>query len=161
MGLKNARPTFQHLMNGVDWLHELVYIDDIYIFSTTFEQHFALLRDVLTKLRAAHLRLNWNPANANCFNRVWYIWDMKCRQMGYKCTTRPHQIVATCKTPQNMSEVRCFLEGFLGLASCYRKFCQNFATVLSYCNGWLNQRLNFNGVMNIMQHTCTISCVSN
>ena len=58
MGLKNARPTFQHLMNGVDWLHELVYIDDIYIFSTTFEQHFALLRDVLTKLRAAHLRLN-------------------------------------------------------------------------------------------------------
>ena len=45
------------VLNGVDWQHVLVYIDDICLFSTTFENHLALLREVFTKLRAANLKL--------------------------------------------------------------------------------------------------------
>ena len=69
MGLKNAPPTFQRLMelalNGVDWQHALVYIDDICLFSTTFEHHLVLLHDVLTKLRAANLKLK--PSKCQLF----------------------------------------------------------------------------------------------
>lgn len=59
MGLKNAPPTFQFLMelalNGFDRQYVLVYIDDICLFSPTFEHHLVLLRDVLTKLCVANL----------------------------------------------------------------------------------------------------------
>ena len=59
--LKNATQTFQRLMelvlNGVDWQHVLVYIDDICLFSPTFEYHLTLLRNVLTKLRARKLEI--------------------------------------------------------------------------------------------------------
>ena len=71
MGLKKAPPTFQRLMefalNGVDWQHVLVYIDDICLFSTTFEQLLAWLRDVLIKLRAANLELK--PSKCQLFQR--------------------------------------------------------------------------------------------
>lgn len=84
MGLKNAPPTFQRLMalvlNGVDWQHVLVYIDDICLFSTIFEHHLALLREVFTKLRAANLKLK--PSKFKLFKQVWHSWDMKCRPVG-------------------------------------------------------------------------------
>ena len=50
----------------MEWIgkHVLVYIDDICLFSTTFEQ---LLRDVLIKLRAANLELK--PSKCQLFQR--------------------------------------------------------------------------------------------
>ena len=61
MGLKNALPTFQHLMElplaGVDWRQCLVYLDDIHLFSPSFDDHILLLREVLSKLKGAHLKL--------------------------------------------------------------------------------------------------------
>ena len=53
------------VLNGVDWQHVLVYIDDICLFSTTFEHHLALLREVFTKLRAANLKLK--PSKCQLF----------------------------------------------------------------------------------------------
>lgn len=76
MGLKNAPPTFQHLMelalNGIDWQYVLFYIDDSCLFSPTFEHHLVLLRDVLTKLCVANLRLK--PSKCQFSKVPWYSW---------------------------------------------------------------------------------------
>ena len=60
-GLKNAPPGFQRLMNRLFghlmWQYCLVYIDDLLVFSKTFDEHLANLRVVFEILRKAHLLL--------------------------------------------------------------------------------------------------------
>ena len=127
MGLKNVPLTFQRLMelvlNGVDWQHVLVYIDDICLFSTTFEHHLALLREVFTKLRATNLKLK--PSKCQLFQGSVVFLGHEVSASGVRPDPANTEKVAMWKTPQNASELR----SFLGLASYYRKFCPNFANV--------------------------------
>lgn len=61
-GMMNSPMTFQCLMTKVledlNFKIALVYIDDILIFSETFEEHLHHLKLVFTNLRAAKLKLN-------------------------------------------------------------------------------------------------------
>ena len=60
-GLTNAPATFQRLMDlvlsGLTWSVCLVYLDDVIIFSTTFEDHLAHLQQVFERLGQAGLTL--------------------------------------------------------------------------------------------------------
>ena len=59
-GLHNAPATFQRLMNHVLWgsgAFAGVYIDDIVVFSRSWEEHLGHLRDVFSRLRQAGLTL--------------------------------------------------------------------------------------------------------
>lgn len=127
MALKNAPPTFQRLLelvlNGVDWQHVFVYIGDICLFSTTFEHHLALLREVLTKLKVANLKLK--PSKCQLFQASVLFLGHEVSASGVRPDPANTEKVAMWKTPQNASE----LLSFLCLASYYRKFCPNFATI--------------------------------
>ena len=61
MGITNAAPTFQKsmeiLFTGLLWKSVIVYIDDIIIYSNTFEEHKQHLREVLKRLREANILL--------------------------------------------------------------------------------------------------------
>ena len=61
-GLKTATATFQRFMDavlaGLKWRSLLVYLDDIVIFSSSFDQHIKDVREVFDRLRAAGLQLN-------------------------------------------------------------------------------------------------------
>ena len=60
-GLTGAPGTFQCLMEsvlaGLQWSTCLVYLDDIIVFSSTFEEHLCRLKEVFTRLREAGLKL--------------------------------------------------------------------------------------------------------
>ena len=60
-GLRNAPATFKRLMEcvlaGLTTHECLIYLDDIIIFSTSFPNHFARLRGVLSRLQEAGLKL--------------------------------------------------------------------------------------------------------
>ena len=60
-GLCNAPATFQRVMElalaGLQWKTCLVYLDDVLVFSKTFEEHIQRLSDVLKRIRQAHLKL--------------------------------------------------------------------------------------------------------
>ncbi len=62
MGLINAPPTFQRLMElvlrGLHWSKTLVYLDDIIVFSKTFKDHIQDLSEVFGRLRQAGLKLH-------------------------------------------------------------------------------------------------------
>ena len=69
MGLSNSAPVFERLMervlSGLTWNTCLVYRDEIIIFSRTFENHLANLREVFERLKEAHLKLS--PKKYNFF----------------------------------------------------------------------------------------------
>lgn len=61
-GLVGAPATYQRLMDRVlgdaKWQHALAYLDDIVVYSKTFEEHVEHLKDVLERLRLAGITLN-------------------------------------------------------------------------------------------------------
>ena len=60
-GLSNAPATFQHLMDlllvGLKWNSCLVYLDDVIVVGSTFEEHLLRLREVFERFRDAGLKL--------------------------------------------------------------------------------------------------------
>ncbi|KAL6460294.1 hypothetical protein MHYP_G00320530 [Metynnis hypsauchen] len=61
MGISNAPPSFQHLMElvlcGLHWDICLIYLDDIIVYSTDFSQHLQHLKEVFQRFHAAGLKL--------------------------------------------------------------------------------------------------------
>ena len=71
-GLKNAPPTFQRLMIELFRKHldefVVVYIDDILVYSKTFEDHMKHLKIVFEILQKANLMIKLK--NANFVNKI-------------------------------------------------------------------------------------------
>ena len=71
-GLRTSPNSFQLLMDKI--LHNLTftcvlcYLDDIYIFSETFEQHMSDLHEVLSRLQTAGLKLKAKPKVQICIS---------------------------------------------------------------------------------------------
>ena len=60
-GLCNAPGTFQRYMDlvfaGINWVSMLVYLDDIIVFSSSFEEHLIHLEKVFKRISNANLKL--------------------------------------------------------------------------------------------------------
>ena len=76
-GLSNAPATFQrlleHVLSGLHWSICLVYLDDIIVFGKSVEEHLDQLREVLTRLQNAGLKIK--PSKCHLMQtRVLDIW---------------------------------------------------------------------------------------
>ena len=61
MGLRNSPATFQRVMeavlHGLNWKFCLVYMDDVCIYSSNFDDHLQHIESVLKRLCEAGLKL--------------------------------------------------------------------------------------------------------
>ncbi|KAL8572672.1 hypothetical protein ACOMHN_049801 [Nucella lapillus] len=127
MGLSTAPATFQRLMqmtmNDLAFQILLVYLDDLLIYSKSFEEHLQRLQTVFDRLREVGLTLN--PKKCHL---VW----AEVEYLGY---TISGEEIATSK--DKVTAVKSWpalktlhdLRSFLGFASYYRRFVQGFAKV--------------------------------
>jgi hypothetical protein len=60
------------VLGGLSWKEALTYIDDVILFSSSFEQHLKSLAEVLKRLRKAGLKLN-RAKSFFCYRRVNYL----------------------------------------------------------------------------------------
>ena len=101
MGITNAAPTFQRnmeaMLTGLLWNCCIVYIDDIIIYSNTFEEHKEHLKEVFKRLKAANVALKPEKCNF-CQHEVEYlghiIGNEQLRTMPYNTMK-----VRKCKPP--------------------------------------------------------------
>ena len=81
-GLCNAPATFERLMEfvlaGLIGNSCLVYLDDIVIFSRTFEEHLEHLTEVFSRLKQANLNL----LSASFSEKKSLTWGIRCPRMG-------------------------------------------------------------------------------
>jgi hypothetical protein len=123
-GLCNAPQTFQRLMHQVLRGCEpfsAVYLDDIIIFSRSFQEHLDHIKAILNRIREFGLSLKLSKCRFGSTSAVF----LGHRIENGKLLPLPEKIkhILQVATPANQDEVRAFL----GLASYYRKFVRDFA----------------------------------
>ncbi|XP_021346938.1 uncharacterized protein LOC110446222, partial [Mizuhopecten yessoensis] len=124
-GLVNAPATFCRLMRKVlDGLRNVdSFVDDILIYTHSFEDHMYVLRDLFRRLRKAGL----SARPTKCF--IGYR-SLEC--LGHvvgdqRLEPQPEKISAIEQALR--PETKTQLRSFLGLAGFYRKFIANFASI--------------------------------
>lgn len=127
MGLTNAPPTFQRLMElvlrGLHWKVCLVYLDDVLVFSRTFSEHLNSLEEVFSRFRSAGLKLKVNKCHF-ASSELSYLGHVVSSQ-DLLPDAKNLDKVWSWPTPMTVTEVRAFV----GLCSYYRRFVRNFAVV--------------------------------
>ena len=125
--LCNAPSTFQRLMEsvlrGLNWQICLIYIDDIIIFSKTFQEHLAHLDLVFSRLRAANIKLKASKCHF-AQPKVTYLGHIVSRN-GIQQDPNKISALKDFPIPKKVKDGR----SFLGLANYYRRFIHNFAII--------------------------------
>lgn len=148
-GLRNAPATFQRLMNLVvgDMPGCVVYLDDVVVYSDTWDEHLQHIAELFKRLKAAGLSINLTK----CGKAFWECWEGNFGKatvvynghvVGQGCI-RPVQAkveaVQTFPVPQMKRE----LMHFLGLVGYYRAFCRNFSDVVAPLTDLLKKHVRF------------------
>ncbi|KAI4885982.1 hypothetical protein NFI96_028798, partial [Prochilodus magdalenae] len=126
-GLSNAPAAFQRYMEGClgDLRDEVCvpYLDDVLVFSPTFEQHIQDVKQVLARQRECGIKLR--PKKCDFFKReVCYVGRIISEE-GYKMNPKEIEAVQALKheTPTTVREVR----KLMGFLSYYRSYIADFS----------------------------------
>ena len=126
-GLCNAPATFSRLMDrvlsGLHWETCLFYLDDIIVFSSTWEEHLARLRQVFERLRHADLKLGAEKC-AFTAKEVSYLGH-RVTEEGLLPDSALLVAIQEIPPPKTTTEVR----SLLGLAGYYWRYVKNLAVI--------------------------------
>ncbi len=135
-GLTNAPSTFQLLMQSTLRGLEpfcLPYIDDLVIFSSSFEQHLTHITSVLSRLKFAGLTVKKEKC-AWCFAS----FDFLGFHVGKSRLSIPSEKVSSI-TSYRLPLTKSSLKSFIGLITFYARFIPNLSQFTSVLNGHLTK----------------------
>lgn len=140
-GLRNAPIAFQSVMaqvlQGINFKYALVYIDDILIHSSSFEEHLAHLQEVFHRLNNANLKLQPKKCQFAA-KRVEYLGHYFSRK-GIEVNPAKIEVVKTYPPPKTCKQ----LKAFLGLTNYYRRFVKDYAKITAPLNALLKQDADY------------------
>ncbi|GFV80509.1 hypothetical protein TNCV_2150431 [Trichonephila clavipes] len=140
-GLCNAPATFERMMDNLlrnfKWTMCLCYLDDIIVFSETFEDHLIRLRLVLKCLQEAGLKLN----SKKCLFAAQEVKILGHHVSSNGVRPDPDKIkaVRNFPTPKNIHGIR----SFLGLCSYFRRFIKGFCYLAEPLQSLLKSGVEF------------------
>ncbi|GFX19047.1 retrovirus-related Pol polyprotein from transposon opus [Trichonephila clavipes] len=140
-GLCNAPATFERMMDNLlrhfKWTMCLCYLDDIIVFSETFEDHLIRLRLVLKCLQEAGLKLN----SKKCLFAAQEVKILGHLVSSNGVRPDPDKIkdVRNFPTPKNIHDIR----SFLGLCSYFRRFIKGFCYLAEPLRSLLKSGVEF------------------
>lgn len=139
-GLVNAPASFQALMTqvlrGFNW-KTCVYVDDILVFSSSFEDHLKHMGEIFSRLQSAGLTLKPSKCHV-ALPEVKYLGHILNKD-NIKVDLSKIDAVQSFPVPKNQKELR----SFLGLCNYYRRFVKRYSKITSPLNALLSKDVKF------------------
>ncbi|XP_044315167.1 uncharacterized protein LOC123037605 [Drosophila rhopaloa] len=133
-GLHSASATFQRALDqviGPEMMpHAFAYQEDI---GRTLKEHMENLKEVFRRLRAANLKVN--AEKCKFFRKELQYLGHRITDQGIGTDAEKVSAIALIKPPANVKELR----QYLGVASWYRRFVPDFATLVHPLNSLLRK----------------------
>nr|GAT59874.1 TY3B-TY3B protein [Mycena chlorophos] len=122
-GYRNGPSVFQWVMQNVLapflWIFALVYIDDIVVYSLTFEDHVRHLDQVFGAIAAANITLS--PAKCHLGYQSLLLLGQKVSRLGLSTHKEKVDAILDLAEPKNVQELQSFL-GMMVYFSAYIPF---------------------------------------
>lgn len=127
-GLCNAPQTMCRLMDAIippDLRNKVFgYLDDLVVVSENFDDHLEILLRLAGQFKKANLTLNVSKSHF-CVTRVKYLGFI-IGDGGIMTDPEKVSAIVNWPVPSNLRQVR----GFLGVAGWYRRFIENFSSIV-------------------------------
>jgi transposase InsO family protein len=138
-GLVTAPATFQRavdvILSTVRFQCALTYLDDIIVYSSSFDQHLGDLENVLKLLQDAGITLKLSKCSF-CAEEVQYLGFIVGRR-GLRVDDSKLEAVRKSLPPRSKTQMR----RFLGLTGVYRRFIDKYAKVAAPLTRYLKAEL--------------------
>ena len=139
-GLTNAPSTFERLMdivlNRLTWKIALIYIDDIIVFSKSFDEHLHHLEIVFQRLREAGIKLK--PSKCDFGKSEVNFLGHVITKDGVMPDPEKIRAVKEFPIPTSVRELR----SFLGLAQYYKRFVKDYSKIAATLNSLTGKKGN-------------------
>lgn len=127
-GLCNAPSTFQKLMDtilkDIKWKYCMVYLDDILIFSKSWEEHLEQLRVILQRLLSAGISLKLSKCEFGNTS-IQYLGHVIKKA---SISPDPENVRAITEFPRPTNLTA--LKSYLGMLGYYRRFLPKFSDII-------------------------------
>ena len=138
-GLSNAPSSFQRLINSVisDVPQCHAYLDDIVVYSDSFNEHLNQLTLLFQKLTEAKLTINLNKCTF-CRATIEYLGHI-VGSGAVKPVNAKVKAIQDFPTPKTRKQLR----SYIGMAGYYRRFCKDFSIVACPLTNLLKKQTKF------------------
>ena len=140
-GVCNGPSTFQRCMElvfrGMQWKVLLIYLDDIIIYSSNYENHLESLDEVLKRLKNVGLKLK--PSKCEFLQSELLFLGHLVGKDGIKPNPKLIESVKNWKVPKSAKE----FQQFLGLANYYRQHIYKFSDIAAPLNNLTKKEVSF------------------
>lgn len=127
-GMRNAPAIWQRAMNmifdGLLWERCLIYMDDLLVYSRTFEQHMENLEQCLIRCRQHNLKLR--PTKCLFFQEKIPFLGHQVSGDGVEMDAKKVQAIVDIPPPETATK----LHSFVCMAQYYREFLRDFANIV-------------------------------
>lgn len=126
-GLSGAPATFQSLLmkvlRGISWKYVITYVDDVIIFSPTFERHCSDIQEVFNRLRKAGLKLS--PGKCHFAKKKLNYLGHVISKEGIGPDPKKVEKIENLQAPTDQKGVK----SLLGLVNWYKKFIPGYSKI--------------------------------